>query len=549
LKAVIYARYSDSHQREESVEGQIRECTEYAKYNGITIIGTFVDRALSARSAARPEFQRMIKESVKHLFDVVIVWKLDRFARNRYDSAHYKNILRKNGVKVISAKENISEGPEGIILESMLEGYAEFYSAELSEKIHRGQKENALKGKNNGGAIPLGYLLGDDQKLVVDPLTAPLVQEAFTRYAEGETVKAIVDSFNERGLRTKSNSPFNLNSFETLFRNRKYIGEYKYQDVIIPGGVPAIITDELFSRVQERKDKNKRAPARAKADDEYLLTTKLICGDCERLMVGESGRSHTGKSHYYYKCGAAKRSRGCKRKAIKKDWIERAVVINTINRVLKDEEIDRISDKLVIIQELENTLLPTLKQQLSDTEKAIDNLLNAIQQGLFNVSAKKRMDDLEAQKADLEVSILQAELARPKYTKDEMVRWINQFKYGDVDSVDYQRQIIDIFVNSIRVFDDRLVITYNYKDGTETISLADIEAALGSDFAGGCPPLQITIRGLALCGYFFAQRQAAIATASRKRPSLAHNRPSVACPTLAYHAFFFFISAAIMPKK
>ncbi|MCL2817319.1 MAG: recombinase family protein [Clostridiales bacterium] len=488
MKAVIYARYSDSSQREESIEGQIRECTEYAKYNGITLIGTYIDRALSAKTDNRPEFQRMIRESAKHLFDVVIVWKLDRFARNRYDSAHYKNILRKNGVKVISAKENISEGPEGIILESMLEGYAEYYSAELSEKIHRGQKENALKGRNNGGGIPLGYMLGEDQKLLVDPLTAPLVQEAFTRYAEGETVKAIVDSFNDRGLTTRKNQPFNTNSFNILFNNRKYIGEYKYQDVIIPGGVPAIVSEEVFNRVQERKVKNKRAPARAKADEEYLLTTKLICGDCERLLIGESGTSHTGKIHYYYKCAGAKRRKGCKKKTVKKEWIERIVVIWTVNKVLKDEEIDRISDKLVLMQERENALLPSLRQQLAETEKGIDNLLNAIQQGILNKSTKQRLDDLEAQKEDLEVSVLQAELSRPRYTKDEMVRWISQYKYGDVDSVDYQRQIIDIFVNSIRLFDDKIIFTYNYKDGTDTISLADIEAALGSDFGDGAPP-------------------------------------------------------------
>jgi DNA invertase Pin-like site-specific DNA recombinase len=147
VKAVIYARYSDSHQRDESIEGQIRECTDYAKYNNITIIGTYIDRAVSAKTDNRPEFQRMIRESTKGLFNIIIVWKLDRFARNRYDSAHYKSTLRKNGVKVVSAKESISEGPEGIILESMLEGMAEYYSAEFSEKIHRGQKENALKGK------------------------------------------------------------------------------------------------------------------------------------------------------------------------------------------------------------------------------------------------------------------------------------------------------------------------------------------------------------------------------------------------------------------
>jgi Site-specific recombinases, DNA invertase Pin homologs len=488
LKAVIYARYSDSSQREESIDGQIRECTEYAKYNGITIIGTYIDRALSAKTDNRPEFQRMIRESAKHLFDVIIVWKLDRFARNRYDSAHYKNILRKNGVKVISAKENISDGPEGIILESMLEGYAEYYSAELSEKIHRGQKENALKGKNNGGGTPLGYLLGEDQKLLIDPLTAPIVQETFSRYAEGETVKAIVESLNERGLRTRKNQPFNTNSFNNLFNNRKYIGEYKYQDVIIPGGVPAIVSEEIFNRVQERKQKNKLAPARAKADEEYLLTTKLICGDCERMLIGESGTSHTGKIHYYYKCGGAKRRKGCKKKTVKKEWIEQIVVLWTVNTVLRDEEIDKISDKLVLMQEQENTLLPSLRHQLAETEKGIENLLNAIQQGILNKSTKQRLDELEAQKEDLEVSILQAEFSQPKYTKDEMVRWIGQFKYGDVDSVDYQRQIIDIFVNSIRLFDDKIIFIYNYKDGTDTISLADIEAALGSDFGDMPPP-------------------------------------------------------------
>ena len=109
----------------------------------------------------------------------------------------------------------------------------------------------------------------------------------------------------------------------------------------------------------------------------------------------------------------------------------------------------------------------------------------------MNKSTKQQLDDLEAQKEDLEVSILQAELARPRYTKDEMVRWISQFKYGDVDSVDYQRQIIDIFINSIRLFDDKIIFTYNYKDGTETISLADIEAAVSSDFSNVSPLLEL----------------------------------------------------------
>ena len=156
MKAVIYARYSSDTQREESIEGQIRECTEYAKYNDMEIVGQYIDRAFSAKTDDRPDFQRMIADSAKKLFDVVLVWKLDRFARNRYDSAFYRYTLRKNGVRVVSAKENISNGPEGIILESLLEGIAEFYSANLSQNVKRGFKENALKGKWNGGAVPLG---------------------------------------------------------------------------------------------------------------------------------------------------------------------------------------------------------------------------------------------------------------------------------------------------------------------------------------------------------------------------------------------------------
>ena len=490
MKAVIYARYSSDSQREESIEGQFRECREYAERNNMTIAGTYIDRALSAKTADRPEFQHMIKDSAKELFEIVLVWKLDRFSRDRYDSAHYKHILKKNGVKVVSAKEHISEGPEGIILEAMLEGYAEFYSAELSEKIHRGQKENALKGKNNGGGVPLGYLLDKKaQKLVIDPVTAPLVVEIFEKYADGKTVRSIVEDFNARGLRTKKGQPFNINSFSSLLKNRKYIGEYRYQDVVIEGGVPAIVPEDLFNRVQERMEKNRHAPAMAKAKEDYLLTTKLFCGTCERLMAGESGTSSTkGVKHYYYKCGGAKRKLGCKRKAVRKHWIERAAVLVTVQRVLQDDEISRIAEAIVALQEKEDTSLPAMRQQLTECEKAIDNMLNAIQMGVLTASTKERLEKLEMQREELKLSILQAQMARPRYTKEQVVSWISRFKYGNVDDPQYQKQIIDTFINSIYVFDDKIVFTYNFQDGTEPITLAEIQAAFGSDLAKDAPP-------------------------------------------------------------
>ncbi len=489
MKAVIYARYSSDSQREESIEGQLRECTEYAERNGITVLRSYIDRALSARTADRPEFQNMIKDSEQKLFDVVLIWKLDRFSRDRYDSAHYKRILKKNGVKVISVKENISDGPEGIILESMLEGYAEYYSAELSEKIQRGQKENALKCKNNGGNTPLGYVVGTDGVLAVDPLTAPLVTEIFTLYDSGESISEITASLNGRGLKTKKGKAFKIGGVSLILKNRKYIGEYQYGSVIIPKGIPAIIDDDLFDRVQRRMAFNKKAPAKAKAAEEYLLTTKLFCGTCERLMAGESGTSSTkGVKHYYYKCGGAKRKLGCKRKAVRKHWIERAAVLVTVQRVLQDDEISRIADSILALQASEDTTIPALKKQLADTERGIENMLNAIQQGVLTGSTKERLEALEKQRDNLKIAVLQAELQKPKYTKEQIVSWIGQFKYGDVNSREYQKRIIDTFVNSLYLFDDRLVITYNFKDGTETITLAEIQAAFGSDLTQVAPP-------------------------------------------------------------
>ena len=488
MKAVIYARYSSDNQREESIEGQLRECKEYAEKNGITILRSYIDRALSAKTDNRPEFQKMVQDSAKGLFDTVLVWKLDRFARNRYDSAHYKAVLRRNGVKVVSATENISDGPEGIILESMLEGMAEYYSAELAQKINRGLTENALKGKNNGGGIPLGYQLTDDQYLRIDLLTAPVVREIYQRYAEGETVRSIITSLNERHILTQKQKPFRPNSLHSVLCNRKYIGEYRYKDIIIPDGVPSIIPKDLFERVQMRVEKNKRTPARAKAEEEYLLTTKLFCGHCGRMMIGESGKSHTGAIYRYYKCSGAKRKLGCRKKAVKKDWIECIAVQYTIQRVSQDELIFQIADKLVELQNAEDNSLPLLCKQLADTSRGIENMLNAIQQGILTSSTKERLEELEKLREDLKASILQAELERPKYSREDIIEWISRFKYGDPSNKEYQRQIIDIFLNSIYVFDDRLVFTYNYKNGTQTVSLADVSAAFGSDLKSCTPP-------------------------------------------------------------
>ena len=491
MNAVIYARYSSDRQREESIEGQLRECTEYANKNNLTLIGSYVDRALSARTDDRPDFQRMIADSAEGLFEVVLVWKLDRFSRDRYDSAHYKHILKKNGVRLISAKENISDGPEGIILESMLEGYAEYYSAELSQKIRRGQQDNARKCMNNGGNIPLGYYVDKATgRLAVNPETAPYVQELFRRYANGERLSCLQAEMKKQGLRSKRGNVYSVGVLSNLLKNRKYIGEYKYGKVIIPDGIPGIIDKELFERVQMRMAANKKAPARAKAEEEYLLTTKLFCGQCGRLMAGESGRGCKGIVYHYYKCSGAKRKLGCKKKAIRKNWIEDVVVKYTATQVLTDTVISRIADAIVIMQEQEDTVTPVLKQQLQQCETEIRNVMKAIRQGILTDSTRECLEELEQQRDSLRGSIAQLQLERRKFTKEEIVDWVGRYKDGNIHDPDYRREIIDTFVNSVFVYDDKLILTYNYKDGSQTLTLQEIEAALSSDLTGICPPKQ-----------------------------------------------------------
>ena len=487
MTAVIYARYSSDNQREESIEGQIRECTAYAEKNGITIVKHYIDRAVSAKTDNRPEFQQMIKDSDKKLFDIVLVWKLDRFARNRYDSARYKTQLKKNGVKLMSATEIISEGPEGIILESVLEGYAEYYSADLSEKVIRGMTENALKGKFTGGAIPFGYIINADHRFEIDPLTAPFVAETFQRYNDGQTMREIRDWLNEKDIKNKRGGPMTFNTIQHMLNNRRYIGELKYRDILIPDAIPPIVSVELFDDVQEKMLKNKKAPARRKAEDDYLLITKLHCGCCGALMFGESGTSHMGNTYYYYKCGNAKRhgKAHCDLKAIRKEPLERFVVDTAIKVIFSDEIIERLIDLVMEAQQKENTRLPVLKDQLRDTEKRLANLLEAIEQGILTPTTKQRLDELEARKEALNTSILEEELKKPVLTREWIRFWLEKFRKGDVGSTEHQRQIIDTFVNSVYVFDDRVVLNFNFTDDSKTISREEV---LGSSAVDNAPP-------------------------------------------------------------
>lgn len=484
IKAVIYARYSSHSQREESIEGQIRECQAYAERNGFVIIGEYIDRALSGKTDNRADFQRMIRDSEKGHFQAVIMYTLDRFARNRYDSAMYKARLKRNGVKVYYAKQFIPDEPEGIILESVLEGYAEYYSENLSRNIKRGMMENALACKVTGGTIPLGYAIGADKTYVIDPAGAKIVREIYQMYADGHSAKEIIDYCNEQGYRTARKTQFNKNSLRTILTNLKYTGVYSYGEVTKEGGMPVIIDKDLFDHVQARYKHNFTARAKGKAREDYLLTGKVFCGHCGSPMTGECGVGKNGQTYSYYKCADRKHRNTCSKKPEKKDWLEEIVCRYTIQTVLTDESIEQISTRAMAIIEkeaAENSVLPQLKESLADAQKRLKNLLDLAEQGIVTESTRERLMSLESQKKDLLARIAREENKKPRLTKERIQFWLESFRQGDIDDPDYRMRVIDTLVNSVFVWDDpngkgrKIVFTFNVSgQNTATLKVSDI---------------------------------------------------------------------------
>lgn len=481
--AVIYARYSSHAQGEQSIEGQLSAAYAYAATKGYTIVREYIDRAMTGKNDNREQFQKMLSDTAKRQFKVAIVWKVDRFGRNREEIAINKVTCKKNGVRVEYVAENLPDTPEAIILESVLEGMAEYYSVQLSQNVIRGQLASAKKGKSIGGTRPLGYLVNPTTKeYEVDPKTAPIVRTIFDMYAAGSTVSEIITYLNGQGIRTARKGPFTKNSLTKLLKNEKYVGVYAYKDLVrIEDAIPALVTQEVFDKVQELLKVNRRAPSHKWTRFEYLLTDKLFCGKCGSPMVGESGFSHTGAKHSYYGCTKKRREKTCDKRAARQDWIEPLVLDQTV-ALLRDEALlEYIADKTweyYLSQDQGEEKRATLKAQLVDVDKAINNLVRAIEAGIFNDATKARMDQLDTQKAELTASLADLELAVSfRLTRDHILYFLTRFREMDFTDREVQKRLVQTFVNSVFLYDDKIKITYNYSGNSNTVTLATLEAA------------------------------------------------------------------------
>ena len=463
--AVIYARYSSHAQRDVSIEQQIRACEKFADRHGLRIVHTYEDRALTGTSDKRPGFQRMVKDAKISDWKYVVVYTLDRFARDRYDSAVYKRQLKNAGVKVLSAMENISDDPTGVLMESLLEGLAEYYSKELSRKVQRGMDDNARKCMVNG-ALPLGYVRGEDGRYAIKEPEAEIVREIFNRVRDREPFADIIRDLNARGVLTKKGKEWNKSSFNRLLSNERYTGLYHYRDIVIPGGIPAIIPQALFDEVQTicylkknpREDPTGNTPQRRRREGGlYLLTGKLFCGHCKEPMIGISGTSHTDTPHYYYTCkGRRADHNSCSKRNVRRDTIERFVATALRDTMLTDESILALTDAVMDYQAqcVTDLGIESLQSQLSDVQRSISNLMAAIEAGIFSSTTQARLTELETKQRDLTrlITVAQAE-AEAKLTREDIITCLKMFQTGDVNSKEYQESLFDTFLVAAYVYD------------------------------------------------------------------------------------------------
>lgn len=470
-----YARFSSDNQRSESIDAQIRHMNQFCKQNHWQVVATYTDEARSATTDNRPQFQQMINDSSKGLFDIVLVHKLDRFSRDRYDSAIYKKKLKKNNVRLCSVLERLDNTPESIMMESVLEGMAEYYSKNLSREVKKGNRENALKCVHNGGCCPLGYKLNNERKLVIEPREAEAVKMIFYMFSNGYGYSKIAETLNNMGYQPKRGGMFGKNSLYSILSNEKYTGVFVFgknsdDTVKIENGCPQIISKSLFQKVQRIKAANKRNAGSYHSKEFYLLTGKIFCGVCGKRMIGNvrySGRSKTRLATY--RCQTHRKE--CKNKELNKDYIDSHVSVligeKLLNPVYLKKAVNNVNRYVKQYNKDYNKNHNTVSEQYNQVLENLNNITAAIEKGIMTDSLIQRAETLENEKAQLETRLKEMQLLTPIEYKDVEYLY-KQWKELKRNTEEY-RTFIQQFVKEIRVrpYDFDIVLDVGFGTTTE----------------------------------------------------------------------------------
>lgn len=513
--AIAYYRFSSHAQNETSIDQQREQAHLYAEKHGLTIIREYADKAISGTTDERPGFQQMLSEVGKLKPAVLILWKTDRLGRDRYILACAKKTIRDAGCSIQYVAEiTPTDAPESSLIEGILDSMAEFYSKQLRQNVTRGMRYNAQNALYNGHKM-LGYAVDDTKHYIEDKVTAPVVQRIFMQYADGKPLTQIAVELNNQGIKTVLDRNFTVNSLRHILKNRAYIGEYHYGDIVIADGMPRLVSDELFGEVQKRFERNKRkakTPSTEEDAPRYWLTGKLYCGECGTTMHGMSGTSKTGKPHYYYACKNHRKHK-CNLKNIPKDLLE-AHVVWVLRDLIEDSEnlASLAVDIATYYKNLnsDNGYISGLEAELEETRKGIGSLVKVIEKGVLSDAVTNRLTELENRKTALEEAI-ETEKLKQALVEDEcsIHKYFNMYAHADFDDEDTRNNILEYFVDKIYVYNDRLVITFCYLDDKSQIALDTLTEITGTSGAVECStlvgsaPLKRQIKLFSVFSFFF----------------------------------------------
>lgn len=475
---VLYGRYSSHNQKDISVEQQFEKGYELAAEYGIRIIDTYADRAVSGRTDKRRDFQRMMTDAAKGKFRYVIAWKSNRMGRNMLEALINEARLQDLGVRVLYVEEDFDDTAAGRFAARSMMNVNQFYSENMAEDIKRGLYDNAANCMVANGHLPYGYKADETLHYAIDEPRAAVIREIFTRVSCGEAFVDIMASLNARGIKTSYGRPWGRSSFQKILSNERYRGIYIYGDVRKEGGIPRIISDELYFKVQEVITTKKNPQGRHRVNGDYLLTGKLFCGHCKSPMTGISGTSRSGNLHYYYVCQKRRTEKTCEKKNLRRDDIELQVAKAIKRRTLDDDTINWIADSVVEYSQHQESAsgIGLLEDQLKDTQRSIKNLMAAIEQGIITPTTKARLMELEKEQSDIDRKITMAKADVIPVNRDQLVGWLKKLQAGDVHDKKYQAELFDTFLIAVYVYDnpdgqDYMKVVFNYAGSKNTVEI------------------------------------------------------------------------------
>ena len=473
--AVIYARYSSLGQNEQSIEGQIRICTEYAESKGFTVVKTYADRAKTGTNDNRPNFQKMLHDAESGAFEQIIVYKFDRFARNRIDSIMHKAQLKKQyGIRVVSATEPVSDDEGGEIYEMFLEWNDERYSKRLSMRVHDGLDTSVRNGTYCGGHLIYGYKLIDTDrrgskgiihKVAIDEEQAEIVRYIFNEYAKGTSKKEIAENLNAQHI-FYNGKQWKARTFEHWLPNRKYTGECMLGARECNNTYPPIIDKITFERVQERLKINKHLAGANSAVEPYILTGKAFCGNCRQPMVADGGTDRHGNKRYYYVC-KHKRKGKCDKSRENKDSLERQIT-QQVHDFLSDKENARIAARDTIAYYDKRTGddgLKSIETRIAQAQNKIEEMTDAFilaRNDTLRANIERKMNEYEKLIKDLQEQKSKILLERGRrVTESDILEFIAHLLKGNPADKAYQKKIIDNLVFMVYIYDDQHIKTYS----------------------------------------------------------------------------------------